>query len=370
MRHSIHSLAGHAGRAVFFLSAALALGLAGCATVPAASPTEAATFHVSVGYEDVAQAWEAESFFPRDITVNVGDRVVFTMKSHEAHTITFNAPQPVPEPFIPQADHNLAANPVIFFSSPPTAPADPRNPVALTATFDGTGYVNSGFLRKQGDSLTVSFAAPGTYKVLCLLHSESMSGTITVNAPGSARPTSDQVYQAMAVRQVNDAKARAAALLKKVATVPPVTRPDGTRSFMVYAGLGSVQDGIDYMRFVGGEQLSIKVGDSVTYDMSRNSKGAPHTVTFLSGTEDPDLVIPQPQDQGPPKLLLNPKVLMPAPLPPGPFDGTSYYNSGLMLSGGPTPQSFTVTYTKPGTFKYQCIFHDDDGMKASVIVSP
>lgn len=119
---------------------------------------------------------------------------------------------------------------------------------------------------------------------------------------------------------------------------------------------------------VGGEELSIKAGDSVTFEMEKNNKGAPHTITFLSGTEDPDLIVPQPQAGGPPKLLLNSRVLMPAPLPPGPFDGTGYYNSGLLVTQGPTPQTFTVTFTKAGTFKYQCTFHDDEGMKGTIIV--
>jgi plastocyanin len=119
---------------------------------------------------------------------------------------------------------------------------------------------------------------------------------------------------------------------------------------------------------VGGEELSIKAGDSVTFEMEKNNKGAPHTITFLSGTEDPDLIGPQPQAGGPPKLLLNSRVLMPAPLPPGPFDGTGYYNSGLLVTQGPTPQTFTVTFTKAGTFKYQCTFHDDEGMKGTIIV--
>jgi plastocyanin len=368
MRIDLFKSVKRGGLVAFLVLAALTLAVAGCATTSnAAGPV---AFHVDVGLEDTAQAWEAEAFFPKDLTLNVGDSVVFTMRSHEAHTITFNSPQPVPQPFMPQADHNLAANPVIFFSSPPSMPTDPKAPVTLTATFDGTGYVNSGFLQKQGDSLTVSFTAPGTYQVLCLLHHESMKGTIVVNPAGSPRQMSDAQYRTTAAAQMKDARARAASLLKKVTVAASVTRPDGSRSWTVYAGMGSTDDGIDYMRFIGGEQLTIRVGDAITYDMSRNSKGAPHTVTFLSGTEDPDLILPQPQKDGPPKLLLNPRVLMPAPLPPTAYDGSGYYNSGLMLTSGPTPQAVTVTYTKPGTFKYLCVFHDEDGMKGTITVQP
>ena len=38
----------------------------------------------------------------------------------------------------------------------------------------------------------------------------------------------------------------------------------------------------------------------------------PHTVTFLGGQPAPEVVVPQPQPSGPPKLKLNPQVLAPA----------------------------------------------------------
>ena len=350
-------------------AAAFALALAGCATVGPSGPSGPVSFHVDVGYEDLAQALEAEAFFPKTLTVDVGDSVVFTMRSHEFHTITFNAPQPAPDPMMPQPDQSVAANPVVFFSSPPSMPGDPKAPVALNASFDGTGYVNSGALQKIGDSFTVTFTAPGTYEALCLLHPQAMKATIIVQAAGTARPMTDSDYRTASAVQVKDIQAKAAEVLAGVTVPAPVTNADGSRSYTVYAGVGSTADGIDYMRFVGGEQLSIKVGDSVTFDVKKNTLGAPHTITWLASTDDPDLIIPQPQAGGPPKLLINPRVLMPAPLPPGPYDGNGYYNSGLLLAGVPmTPQAFTVIYTKPGTFKYQCIFHDDDGMKGTIVV--
>jgi plastocyanin len=350
-------------------ASAFTLAVAGCATSGPSSSSGPASFHVDVGFEDVAQALEAEAFFPRSLTVNVGDSIVFTMRSHEFHTITFNSPKPVPEPILPQPDHSLIANPVVFLSSPPSMPGDPKAPVALNASFDGTGYVSSGALQKPGDSLTVTFTAPGTYEALCLLHFHSMKATIIVNAAGIARPMTDSDYRTVAAAQLRDIRAKAAEVLAGATVPAPVTNADGSRTYTVYAGVGSSADGIDYMRFVSGEQLSIKVGDSVTFDMKKNTVAVPHTITWLAGTDDPDLIIPQPQADGPPKLLVNPRVVVPAPMPPRPYDGDGYYNSGLMLADLPmTPQAFTVTYTKPGTFKYQCIFHDDDGMKGTIEV--
>jgi plastocyanin len=367
----VHDYSGLKGPAIlpaFAAIAAVTLAVAGCATSAPSNPSAPATFHVDVGYEDLAAAFEAEAFFPKSLTVNVGDSVVFTMRSHEAHTISFNAPSPVPGPMLPQPDHTILANPVIFLPSPPSRPGDPKAAVALKTSFDGSGFVSSGFLQKPGDSLTVQFSAPGTWQVLCLLHSEAMKGTVIVNPAGTPRPMTDSDYRTAEAAAIKDARDKGAALLASVQVPAATANADGSHSYVVYAGVGSTSDGVDYMRYVGGEQLSIKVGDSVTFDLARNSKDAPHTVTFLQGTEDPDLVLPQPQPNGPPKLLLNPRVQMPAPLPPGPFDGSGYYNSGLMVFGAPMPQTFTVTYTKAGTFKYQCIFHDEEGMKGTIVV--
>ena len=115
---------------VYALLALAVFTLGGCAGLSSPRATGPVTFHVDTGYEDLTQVYEAEGFFPRSLTVNVGDSVVFTMRSHEAHTVTFNAPAPVPNPFVPQPDHTLAANPVIFFSSPPSRPGDPKAPVS------------------------------------------------------------------------------------------------------------------------------------------------------------------------------------------------------------------------------------------------
>ena len=348
--------------------ATLALAFAGLAIAPAAAQNWPASFNVDVGYEDTAQAIEAEAFFPNALTVNVGDSVTFTMRSHEIHTISFNSPKPFPEPFLPEANRGLAGNPIIFLSSPPTKPGAPDDPINLNTSFDGKSYLNSGVFQKPGDSLTVKFRAPGTYSVLCLIHPESMKVNIVVKASGSVRPMSDADYRAVAASQLKDELAKADALLQEVAAPAPVTNEDGTRTYKVLAGAGDTKTGIDLMRYIGGELLQIAVGDSVVFDVGKNHDGVPHTITFLSGADDPGLITPVMQPGGPPKLLVNPKVLMPAPLPPGPFDGSAYTNSGLLLKAGPTPQTFVVTFVKAGTFKYECLLHDDDGMKGTIIV--
>ena len=49
------------------------------------------------------------------------------------------------------------------------------------------------------------------------------------------------------------------------------------------------------------------------------------------------------------------------------YDGTTLVNSGVL---GPT-QSFSLKFTKAGTYTYHCIFHDDtENMIGTVVVTP
>ena len=81
-------------------------------------------------------------------------------------------------------------------------------------------------------------------------------------------------------------------------------------------------------------------------------------------------MLPQPQPNGPPQLLVNPQVLFPTK-PSQNYDGTGFYNSGFITSdpalstGGTT---FSLTFTKPGTYTYLCFLHDDQGMVGTIVV--
>jgi len=54
----------------------------------------------------------------------------------------------------------------------------------------------------------------------------------------------------------------------------------------------------------------------------------PHTVSFLSGGNEPDLVLVEPQQRGPPKFVLNPVMQMPAGGKV--YSGKGYFNSGAI----------------------------------------
>ena len=82
----------------------------------------------------------------------------------------------------------------------------------------------------------------------------------------------------------------------------------------------------------------------------------PHTVTF--GLEPPG---------GLPGLVPPANRSFPFSAPT-PFAGSFNLNSGFLLSIFPWGNTFSVTFTAPGTYHYICGLHDMMGMKGTVTV--
>jgi plastocyanin len=86
------------------------------------------------------------------------------------------------------------------------------------------------------------------------------------------------------------------------------------------------------------KDITIDAGDSVTWT---SATAEPHTVTFLANGQA------VPQDPFSP------------PAGGNTYSGTGYFNSGPLL-GAPAPgfiQSYTLTFSQPGTYTYICLFH-------------
>jgi plastocyanin len=126
------------------------------------------------------------AFLPSTLTVPHGTTVTFRMNAKsEIHTATIGPGNPLSEPqsYLGQVAAGFA-QPVIdprgaFPSEPPGSLG------ALTPTFHGNGFWNSGALdldsttRTVPPSNAVTFAAPGTYQVFCMIH-PFMHATVTV----------------------------------------------------------------------------------------------------------------------------------------------------------------------------------------------
>ena len=296
---------------------ALLLAMASAAPASAAGAT---TWTVDVGAGD-ATGVAVQQFFPNDITVDAGDSITFRAAGN-AHTVSFLAPgQTAPSP----------------------DSADAVTPAGGTSV-DGTAFTSSGLLLPAPNvSYTLTFPTAGAFQFHCLIH-PWMSGTVHVQAAGTAYPqTAADITAANATAEAAGITTghQMEAAFKPTSTV----NANGTTTWHLAAGVGS--NSISILRYIQGT-LKIHVGYTVEWTTG-DSNGEPHSVSF--GTEP----------QGP---------AADAPAGGTTYPATGFVSSGLFLAAPlPGPHSYSVTFTKAGTYPYFCVLHDIIGMKGTISVA-
>ena len=108
-------------------------------------------------------------------------------------------------------------------------------------------------------------------------------------------------------------------------------------------------------------EITVNAGDTIFYQFAPMGMPGAHTVTFTSGAEMPPLFMPDIVDgtpvaspEGPPRLMLNPALVLPDGRTE--YDGTGMVNSGVDFLRMDQP-AYTLTFTAPGTYEYACAFH-------------
>jgi plastocyanin len=317
----------------YLLSAVLAL------TTPtrAATPTK---WTVIVGGATADTSIYANGFFPETIDVAVGDTVTWTFEGF--HNVTFLSGGAAP-PFALREGDKTYWNPQTLF------------PVGDHG-YDGTGYHTSGVPGPDGRlSYTLVFTKAGRYPYGCTIHA-GMGGMVIVTDRATGTPAAalerGRVEQAATVAA---GRARLAGL--------EVERSGTT---FVVPLVGNSQQRYSVLRFTR-EPLVVPRGSTVTWAMRDTFEV--HTVTFTSGEKLPQFAVPEPQSNGPPKVLLNPRALTPTNATQ--YDGTGYVNSGLLFppdNPGKLPSSFSLTFTTPGRFEYWCLVHAEVGQRGIIVV--
>lgn len=325
----------------------LALGFTGPSLWPQPARAAGRTWTVLVGGGVPGAAVVANAFSPRTIEIEVGDTVTWDFQQPwTVHTVTFLSGEQVPPPIVEERGKPYH-NPRIFFPSG-------------GKTYGGTGYVNSGVppdLSKPF-SYSLKFIKVGTFRYVCLLHAPPMAGTVIVRPQGNVSTSPSKIA----------AKGRAdlAAILKAGQAAFAKLIPETKAGQVVVPMVGDHRVGWTILRFTR-EPLVIPSGTTVTWEMADHAEI--HTVTFTSGTAPPQFVVPEPQPQGPPKLLLPPEVAVATERKT--YDGTGYINSGILFppdAPGNLPKRFSLTFTKPGRYAYYCVVHIPQGMVGTVIV--
>jgi len=393
--------------------APLALAAAGLlvgATACGGSKNGAQTFSITVDGHNKAANESFIAYFPNVVRVHPGDSVTFDQVGvGEPHTATLgtlvDAPvaafeklspkqlQGQPPKALLQLDAKLpnllpqgpgdaiqsAANPCYVDSGEPGKAACPKK-----AQPDFTGkqsYYNSGWLDKnQKWTVHLSTAiAPGTYRFMCLLHREGMTGKIVVVPSGTAVP-SPSAQAAVGAKQLAATEAKlqpaVAALRKGQAPIPNVKIP-GTNPVLAGSGSPSVQEAeIDEF---GPQTVHIPVGGSVTWYLL-----GPHTITFNSNKSNNDIRKVAPDGTvhfnaaagapaGGPGETPAKKPKGKAPInfvlvASSSWNGTGFHSSGVFANSNPPAlvEGYKLTFTRKGTYKYICTIHDD--MKGTVVV--
>jgi plastocyanin len=125
-------------------------------------------------------------FFPGSVTIKAGQSVVFSVPgSQEPHTFSFGTDAYLKDigakqiPPVPGA----GGPPTLVFDPRALLPSDPPGALpAYTGQNHGDGFLSTGVLGKGtpgGTRASVTFANPGTYGFICLIHPE-MHGTVVV----------------------------------------------------------------------------------------------------------------------------------------------------------------------------------------------
>lgn len=300
------------------LAAIAALG-SGVALVNDGSKADAAG-SVTVNAGGGAAGVSVELFRPASVRLGVGTTLNVVNDYEEPHTLSF----------------------ILAPSDIPAGIEGLTEPFGSSEGFNGSQSFSTGLLEKD-QSASVTFNTQGSYHFLCLIH-PGMALDVTVGSAGSPTVVAPGA-SAFLKAGISLGESAAAAV-----DIPPATQEaDGTTTWTVPTGpsVPFQNSTVDVMRFMA-PKLDVAVGDTVTWS---NDTGVPHTITFLPG--------PPPEDFNP----------FSTTKPSQDFDPTQLYNGIISIApefGG--VQTFSLTFTEPGTYTYICVLHADQGMGGVITV--
>jgi len=401
-------------RRISVLLIAVLVGLPACGGGSSSSSGAVRTILVDFNYDQFATSYLG--FFPTVAAVHPGDTIDFKQAwTGEPHTVTmgtlanglgkFMGPfvkkvRPVPAEEDPSLDAEFEAAykglPEFFGegdggdeSLTPSAsrpcylpsgdvPTDKPCPTTEQPAFNGRQvFYNSGFIAYQGNNgnhFKVDLAKDtpaGEYFYFCLIHGPLMGGFLDVK-PVSADTPSQGELNRQARKDLDAVTARMRKLDKAASSGKD--RPAGVD--VVEGGNGYEDGGIPPFLVDEFYPSTVKttVGKKVTWRISG------HTVSFKVPKYGPQIIVradrsiefnkqayeaqggpgypkasaPSDESSGEPK---------PVAVDAGEYDGSKFLSSGLPDGA----MDYSITFSKPGTYKYACLIHP--AMIGTVVVS-
>jgi plastocyanin len=305
------------------------------------------------------QFGESLAFFPGTVKINAGDSIAWVGLGINFHSIDLpgkGGPLPLitPKTTITPLLSDAAGNPFWFDNK---APILGFNPVLLAPSggkvFNGSARVDSGLPLGPAKPFTVKFSKAGSYSYLCDVH-PGMKGKVVVLGKGAAAPSAAQDTAAVARQQTI-----AAAAITKLAR----TKVKGD---VVDLGLHGPHS-VEILKMFQGV-THVAVGTTITFQMGSGDYET-HTATFgpaayltpladsfTSPAVDSRAVYPSSPPGTP--ITLDPT-----------SHGNGFANTGALqtFKGSPLPALNKITFTKAGTYNFECLIHEF--MKGVVVVS-
>ena len=336
----------------------LAVAALATAALAPAAVAQAATKHATLGYAGKPPAGTPETaafyaYFPSKITIHKGDKVSYKVAG-------FGAVYSGPKSKIPQLANLDASRPVSGLNDPAGnpfwfngQPTPSINPALLAPSGDGKVHkgqkdVDSGGLPmdEKAKPTVLTFTKPGAYKIYDALHPKVFQ-TVVVKPKRAKIPG----HAADARRSLKEAK-KYAKQAKKLAGVKPAAN-----TILV----GHDAKNVGFFQYFPGD-VTVPANTPVTIDAGTTSND---THDLVIG---PDAYMADTANNlfqgGPGGVDLIASAIYPSQ--PGgslTFDGSQ--NGGFLSTGafagkgGPLPNKTTITFTKPGTYKYVCLFHSN-----------
>ena len=329
-----------------------------------AGAAQAATKQVTIGPAKPLKgvppvAFDAD-FYPRKITIAKGDHLRFKWTTGFGDVIFVPKGEDTPPLGVPRPDKlvadakDAAGNPMWFNGQPNLSPNIPNLMPQGGKAIDGSKVIGSGFcFDGPMKPWKVRFSKAGTYRLTSVFH-PSKKLTVTVKKNGKAVPGKKADKRRLAKQVKASTK-----LAKKLVAF------DGPNGNVVRAGNDA--KGIAQIAYFPAKK-TVKVGDTVTFEMSKDSIEL-HNVHF--GPKD----YLDPFAQRFLGEVFEPFVVYrsDAPGTAVSYDGTNhgngYFNTGLLDSdkSSPFPSKDSVTFAKAGTYAYYCAVHGND-MAGEIVV--
>jgi plastocyanin len=332
----------------------------------------AATYEVYAGADQTKgepKQSSSNAFFPHAVTVHQGDTVRWEF--HGFHTVTFPIKGEQPPPLAVATTSlpvggvkDAAGNPFWFNGSPNVV----VNPLAITGTanktWNGSRVLSTGLpLGPKPKPFNLRFQRRGTFTYYCIVH-PGMKATVKVVSKKTriASPAASEARRTRQIASYVSSSKRLSAAAPPATAAPTVEVGRTTPIYALYRMFPAT--------------LTVNAGQAVTFTMAGQFTSEIHTVTFgpekvRAGIER-NFIAPL---TGAPKgtLALSARGLYPSDQPPLPaYDGTNhgdgFFNTGVLDNdpASPFPVSAQITFTKPGTYHYECVIHEH--MDGTIVV--